>query len=236
MNPVDDGLDIIALPCFAEPFSSLSHIAAALVVLVWGGALVWRGRGYRSSLALFVFCAVFLLSMSGLYHSATPGSVARRVFQRLDHAGIWLLIAGSFTPVHMLLFERLFWRWGVLSLVWVIAVAGLTLKTVFFEQMSEELGLALYLGLGWFGVVSGVRGLRLYGARELVPVAVGGFAYSAGALVDYLGWPVAVRGVIGPHELFHIGVIAGLFAHMAFIARHLDRRLIEGSVAVSGEA
>lgn len=219
--------EIVRLSYIAEPFSSLSHMLSAAVALVWGIGLVRRGQGYRPSLCVFLFGAVFLLSMSGVYHLLERDSTARLVFQRLDHAGIWLLIAGSFTPIHMMLFQRFFWRWGVLCMVWTLAISGLTLKSIYFEAISEELGLALYMGLGWLGVLSGIRATQLYGIRKLAPVVVGGIAYSAGAATDYFRWPVVLEGVIGPHEVFHVGVITGLFFHAMFIRQQLELKRSE---------
>lgn len=212
---------IFAIPGFSEPFSSMSHLLAALVMLIMGLVLVWRSRGNRKQLitfSIFTFCGVFLLSMSGVFHLLEPHSTGRDVLQRLDHAGIFLLIAGTFTPIHGILFKG--WRcWGMLFPIWTIAITGLTLKTIFFVGFPEWFGLTLYLGLGWIGVVSAFQIKHLYGFTFIKPLIYGAIAYSLGAVMEFLRTPVIISGVIGPHELFHVAVLLGLGFHFYFVSR-----------------
>ena len=133
-----------------------------------------------------------------------------------DHAAIFLLIAGSFTPIHAILFRGL-WRWGALALVWTLAMVGVILKVLFFARMPEWLGLMLYLGFGWFGLFSGIALARRYGVAFVRPVLFGALAYTLGAVIDFLRWPVPLPGIVGPHELFHVAVLAGISCHWLFI-------------------
>ena len=149
---------VLAIAGFSEPFSSITHLLAAGIFFVLGIVLMHRGRGHTGrivALGIFSFSIVFLLAMSGVYHLLEPGGTARAVLQRLDHAGIFFLIAGTFTPIHALLFTRSL-RWGILLFIWAVAITGITLKSIFFEDMGESLGLALYLGLGWVGALTGI--------------------------------------------------------------------------------
>lgn len=211
--------NIVPIPGFSEPFSSLSHLFAAGACVFAGFHLLRRGRGDASRvfvLAVFVFSCVFLLSMSGVYHLLAPGGGGHKVLQRLDHAGIFLLIAGSFTPVHWLLFHG--WaRWGVLLLIWALAITGMTLKAIFFDDIPEWLGLSLFMGLGWIGLASGIALWRRHGGRLVRPLVYSGVAYTVGGLLEFLRTPVVIPGVLGPHELLHLGVIAGIAFHFAFL-------------------
>src|SRR5687767_13132626 len=102
---------MLSIPGFGDPVSSLTHLAAAVVFAILSGFLVARGRGdagRAASLAVFAFSCVLLLSMSGVYHLLTPDTAARAVLMRLDHAAIFVLIAGSFTPIHVILLRN---RW-----------------------------------------------------------------------------------------------------------------------------
>jgi channel protein (hemolysin III family) len=140
----------------SDPVSSVTHLAGALVFASLAIALVRRGRGSAPrllSLSVFAFSCVLLLSLSGAYHLLAPDSAEKALFKQLDHAAIFLLIAASFTPAHMILFRGA-WRWGMLAAVWGAALTGVTLKTVYFDSVPEWLGLTMYLGLGWFGAVS----------------------------------------------------------------------------------
>jgi channel protein (hemolysin III family) len=211
---------IIPIPGFAEPFSSISHLivgntlfGVALPFLLYHG----RGSGWRQ-LYLWVFglSSLFLLSMSGVYHLLGDGFAREEVLRRLDHAAIFVLIAGTFTAAHGILFKGL-WRWGFISLLWLGVAVAVAIKTVFFHSISYGLGLALYLGFGWLGLVSGIKLWRRYGYAFIRPVLWGGIAYSVGAVAEFLQPPEILPGVIGPHEFFHVAVLVGLGCHWYFI-------------------
>ena len=155
--------------------------------------------------------------MSGVFHLLEPQSSARDVLQRLDHAGIFFLIAGTFTAVHSILFRRI-WRWGMLVMIWTIAITSITFKTIYFHDLSEWLGLSLYLGMGWLGAITGVLLYRRFGFVFIKPLIYGAMAYTTGAIMEFIRMPVLISGVIGPHELFHVAVLIGLGYHFAFVS------------------
>jgi channel protein (hemolysin III family) len=209
-----------SIPGFADPFSALTHLGAAGVFFVLS---IWLFRGAvpgavnRASLGVYCFSLLFLLSMSGVYHLLSPGA-GRYVMQHLDHAAIFVLIAGTFTPIHTILF-RGFARWGMLLLIWVTAITGITFKMIFFGSMSEALGSLLYLGMGWIGLISGTLLARRYGFGFIRPLLWGALAYTVGAAVELAGMPVLIAGVVGPHELFHVAVLFGAGWHWVFVYR-----------------
>jgi channel protein (hemolysin III family) len=209
------------IPGFAEPFSSFTHLAAAGVFAVWGVLLLYRSRGKAgrmTAVGVFVFSVVFLLSMSGVYHLLSPTGAGRMVLQRLDHAAIFVLIAGTFTAVHGLLF-RGWLRWGVIALLWALVATAIPLKIVFFDQFPEWLSVSLYIGLGWVGLFSGIIMVRRYGWRFIQPVLWGGIAYTLGAVFEFARWPNPIAGVVHAHEIFHLFVIAGVTLHWLFVSR-----------------
>jgi channel protein (hemolysin III family) len=210
---------LLSIPGFSEPFSSLSHLAGAVVFACLSVPLVRRGRGNLGrmfSLAAFAFSCVLLLSISGVYHLLSPSGAGRYVLHRLDHAAIFILIAGSFTPVHAILFRGP-WRWGMLAAVWTMAITGLTLKTVYFTSMPEWFSLLLYLGLGWFGLVSGIALARRFGFRFVSLVVWSALAYTFGAIADFVHWPAPFPDIIGSHGVFHLAVLAGISFHWRFV-------------------
>jgi channel protein (hemolysin III family) len=211
--------DTYPIPGFSEPFSSLSHLLGAGVFLVLSFPLLRLGLGNFPkfiALGIFSFASIFMLSISGVYHLLSPDGAARVVLQRLDHSAILILIVGTMTPIHQILFKG-FMRWGWLLLVWLIAITTLTLKNVFFTSFPEWLGLVLFLGLGWFGAVSG--GLLWYRKDKsfIKLLLIGGLAYTVGAILEFVEQPLLIRGVLGPHELFHIAVLIGLGFHWKFV-------------------
>lgn len=206
---------------FSDPVSSLSHLLAACAALVGTGLLIGKGRGNGAritALVVFSFALVFLFSMSGVFHLLERGSVARDVLQRLDHAGIWVLIAATFAPIHVILF-RGHRRWTVLAAVWVFAITALVLEIVFFEDVPEGILVTLFLALGWVGGLSGFFFRKAYGDPSIWALVAGGVLYSIGAIIDFSKWPVLIDGVLGPHEIFHFFIMAAAFAHWRFVYR-----------------
>ena len=216
-------MNAISIPGFSDPFSSITHLVGAIVALYFGIRLMYLTgghRGYMIAIAVFVFSVVFLLSMSGVFHLLEHESIGRSVLQRLDHAGIFALIAGTFTPIHSILFKG-FWRWGFLLIIWVLAITGIVTKTIFFTEFAEWLGLMFYLSLGWLGVLSAYLTHRLHGFSIIKPLFYGGVAYTIGASLEFLKLPIVISGIVGPHELFHIAVLAGIAWHWQFVKRLL---------------
>jgi channel protein (hemolysin III family) len=230
---------MLSIPGFSDPVSSLTHLAGAAVFALLSAFLIARGRGDARrviSLAVFAFSCVLLLSFSGVYHLLSPGTAARSVLMRLDHAAIFVLIAGSFTPVHVILLRGL-WHWHLLAWIWLAAITGLVLKTVYFDATPQWLGLLMYLGLGWLGLISTVALARRAGVRFVLPLVWGALAYSIGAVAEFLRWPVLVAGIVGPHEVFHLAVLAGISFHWAFvrgIAGEARARVLHAEIAVLG--
>lgn len=206
---------------FQDPVSSWLHLGGALVFLLLAPRLLHRGRGSAGrvfSLAVFVLAVLTQLSLSGVYHLLPDESAAREVLRRLDHAAIFVLIAGTFTPGHTILF-RGWMRWGILAFVWIVAVTSLTLKTVFFQGFPEWLGLALYLALGWVGALSGALATYQHGFRVVAALLWGGIAYSIGAVLEFARWPILWPGLVEAHELFHVAVLVGIGFHWSCIYR-----------------
>ncbi len=205
-----------------DPFSCLSHLIAAIIFFVIGIFLLRRTRTKLEffCLASFVFSCVLLLSMSGTFHLLPRESSERILFQYLDHAAIFLLIAGTFTAVHGLLYSGRY-RWQWLLAIWTVTITGIMLKMLYFHDIPEALGLVVYLTLGWLGVLGGMSIWRQFGFGFVRPLLLGGLAYSAGALVEYLGYPILLEGVLGPHELFHMAVLIGISFHWSFVSNSL---------------
>ena len=213
--------ELYHLPGFYEPFSAISHLLGAVLFLILGYRLLRRGRGERVRVILlsaYVASSVLLMSMSGVYHMMVRGGVAHRVFERLDHASIVIFIAGTFTAAHGLVFAR-HYRWWPLAFVWAVAVCGVTLRTIFFDNLPQEVGLVFYLALGWVGFGSVVVLWRRYSYSFVALLLWGGVAYSIGAVAEYLCWPVPLPGVIHSHEVFHVAALAGAFCHWLFLWR-----------------
>lgn len=213
-------IEALAIPGFREPVNCFSHLGGAAVFAVLAVFLVCRGRGSFSriaSLAVMAFSAVLMLSLSGVYHMLGVGT-ARESMERIDVAAVFVLIAGTATPIYTTLFTGPA-RWGHLVLVWCVAAAGITFRMVFYSSIPSGIGTGFFVMLGWGLAVSAIVLWRRYGFRFIRPLVAGGVAYSLGAVVLELHWPILIPGVVGPHEIWHAAVLAGLGLHWLFVSR-----------------
>lgn len=205
-----------------DPVSSWSHLLATFGFFIASFYLIYKGRGSKlriTSLILYTFSLIFLFSMSGVFHLLSYNTSARDILQILDHAAIWILIAGTFVPIHTLMFRGPK-RWAVLVLVWTITIPGVVLTTIFFSTMPEWLSLSFYLGLGWIGILTAYFVVSAYGKREARFLFYGGLAYTFGAILEFLRWPYLFDGVLNAHDFFHFFVIFGASLHWYFIYEH----------------
>lgn len=220
--------DLMPIPGFTDPFSSLSHLAGAAVFGALGVRLVRRGlappdepgltrRTRVATLAIFAGASVLLLALSGIFHLLPIGE-ARGLFRRLDHAAIFVLIAATFTPTHTIPLRGV-WRWGMLVFIWAFAVVGVILKMIYFHAAPEWLGLSIYVVMGWCGLVAMIVLGRREGFAFVAPLLLGGIVYTAGAAVELFVRRPLVRGVIRAHEIFHLAVLGGLGLHWCFVWR-----------------
>jgi channel protein (hemolysin III family) len=203
-----------------EPVSSFSHLAAGVLAFFAAVPLVRassRNLGHRVALVVYATAVIALLIISGTYHSLVAGRL-RAIMQHADHLAIWILIAGTFTAIHGIMC-RGFWRRWVLVFVWTYAAVAIVLESIWFEELSGAPCLAMYLVFGWVGVATIIKVGRQIGFWAIAPVWAGGVVFSAGAVLEALGLPVISRRWLGPHELFHFAVIAGVAIHWLFIRR-----------------
>jgi channel protein (hemolysin III family) len=180
--------------------------------------LIRRGRGdwvRTSSLAVMAASSVLLLILSSAYHLSWPGP-ARDFLLRADVAGVFLLIAGSMTPIHAILFSGRS-RWLALTLIWTIAIAGILLRMIYHEFVTDAVGVSIFLMCGWGSLVTAIVLWRRYGWEFMKPAVLAGASYTLGAIVLLFHGPTLVTGIIGPHELWHLAVLSGLSMHWRFV-------------------
>lgn len=182
------------------------HQAAFWASLSGLAALVHVAHNTLALAAAWIYgcatAALYLVSFS--YHVLARSPRARRIMQRVDHSMIFVLIAGSFTPVVLLALHGP-WRWGLLGAVWAIALAGVALKCFALERFPR-LGGGLYIALGWAGLVAAPAFLH----RPILGVLflLGGILYTVGAALFAAGRPRLNPHWFGYHEAWHAFVVA----------------------------
>ena len=194
------------------------HQYAFFVALAAAAPLVLMARSGRAALAAAVYGASLasLFGVSALYHRVTWSVRARRWMGRLDHAMIGLLIAGTFTPFGMLVLADTP-AGRLLPVVWVGALAGILLHVLWFDA-PKWLSAAVYVIVGWSGILGFPHLLDRLGWTATGLMALGGALYSAGAAVYAFRRPNPAPDVFGYHEVFHALVIAAACAHYAVVA------------------
>ena len=196
----------------------LSHEVAFYLALPLGAALVLEARTGRGRAAAVVFATsvAVMFGASALYHRVDWPEARRLWMRRLDHAGIYGLIAGTYTPFGLLVL-RGNWRVVVLSVVWSGAAAAILLKLCWVAA-PKWLSAVTGIGLGWVGVVVFPQFLSRIGVGGSMLVLAGGLGYTAGALVYAFRRPDPVPTVFGYHELFHALVIVAVGLQYAAVA------------------
>jgi hemolysin III len=194
------------------------HELGFYAALGLGLALVLTARSGLPRDAAIVFSAsvAACFGASALYHRPTWTPPVRAWLARLDHAGVYLLIAGAYTPFAFLVMSP-GWAVPVLALVWSGALAGILLK-LFWVRAPKWLSAAIGLALGWVGAAAFSQLLKLQLPGVLLVVA-GGLLYTVGAIVYVRRRPDPVPRVFGYHELFHVLTLAAtgcLYASVAF--------------------
>jgi hemolysin III len=194
------------------------HQVAFAISLAVGALLIADADGARRRAAAAVFAGsvAFCFGASALYHRVTWTPSVRLWMRRVDHAGVYLLIAGTYTPVCLLVLGGA-WRTVVLAIVWTGAGAAIALKFVWVGA-PKWLAALTGVALGWVAVVALPQLVARLDPAAVVLLVVGGIAYSVGAVVYALRRPDPVPHVFGYHELFHALTIVAVTCQYVAIA------------------
>jgi hemolysin III len=208
-----DALPFRVKPRLRGVFHELAFYAAVGLGIPLG--LTTEGGRARASAIVFASCVVLCFGASALYHRPTWRPRARSWLARLDHAGVYLLIAGTYTPFGLLVLSS-GWAVPVLSVVWGGAAIAILLK-LFWPGLPKRVSAGIGVGLGWVAVVAFGQLLKLP-PGALVLVVVGGIAYTAGAVVYARRRPDPVPQILGYHEIFHLLTLVAAGCQYAAVA------------------
>jgi hemolysin III len=194
------------------------HQGAFIVSLVTAPLLLLSADGSRPRIAAAVFAASVSLCFgaSALYHRVTWSPSKRRWMRRADHAGVYLLIAGTYTPVSLLVLDHTLGH-VILVVVWAGAIAAILLKC-FWVDAPKWLAAAVGIALGWVAVVALPQLVHRLQPSALTLLIAGGLLYTVGAVVYARRKPDPAPAVFGYHEVFHALTIAAAAAQYVAIA------------------
>jgi hemolysin III len=194
------------------------HQWSFFVAVVAGAILVALAPAGRATVAAAIYAVALagLLGTSALYHRIVWPPRARAWLRRLDHSMIFVLIAGTYTPFALLVLDGTL-RNVVLLGVWSGAAAGIVFTLVWVDA-PKWLTAGAYVALGWFSIIAVPEIAQRAGAGALALLAVGGVAYTAGAVVYARRRPDPRPATFGYHEIFHVLVVVAAAAHFTAVA------------------
>ena len=211
--------------CFKEPFPGISHfvgallsVAALVALLVRAEGRVWHVVGF----AIYGTSLILLYAASALAHSIHCSPKIDERLTRLDYSAIFLLIAGTYTPI-CLVPLRGAWGWALLAAIWSLAAVGIWSVWVWRNRRTWARTL-IYICMGWLAILAVGEIVRVFTPAALAWLVAGGVVYSAGAVVFVTDRPHLWPGRFMAHDLWHTMVLAGSAFHfmvmLDFVARH----------------
>lgn len=205
-----------------EPGSAITHfigmmlaVFAAVPLLIKAG--VTSGRHSFTAMAVFMASMVLLYGASTMYHSVNLAGKRLRIFQKLDHMMIFVLIAGSYTPVCLVVLGGDV-GYRLLALVWGIALVGMVIKACWIT-CPKWFSSIIYIAMGWVCVLVFGRLFDTLSTAAFLWLLAGGLIYTAGGIIYALKLPIfnARHKTFGSHEVFHLFVMGGSVCHFIFM-------------------
>ena len=205
-----------------EPGSAITHfigmmmaVFAAVPLLVKAG--ITSGGRCLVALTIFMTSMILLYGASATYHSVNLTGKALNLFRKLDHMMIFVLIAGSYTPVCMIILDNQS-GYALLALVWGIALAGMVIKACWIN-CPKWFSSVIYIAMGWVCLLVFGQLLSTLPTAAFLLLLAGGLIYTAGGVIYALKLPLfnSKHQSFGSHEVFHLFVMAGSICHFIFM-------------------
>ena len=204
---------------FRDPVSGLTHLVSALAALLGLVVLLVRAKTQPTmELAVLIYglSLIGLFAASATYHLVQVGPRALGIFRKIDHAAIYILIAGTYTPICLGFFGG-FWRWGMLGIIWAFALIGVVVK-VFVINAPRWVTTGIYLIMGWISILAVSEIMRTMPPGAIFWLVSGGLWFTFGAVIYILKKPDPFPAVFGFHEIWHIFVMLGCLSHFILVA------------------
>lgn len=209
---------------FRDPFSGFSHLVGGVLSILGMTVLVMNALSGRKMMHLITFLIfgislIMLYSASTVYHLVTISEKAIKKLRRVDHAMIYVLIAGTYTPVCLVALKGTL-GWGLFISIWTLAILGIVLK-LFWLEAPRWLYTSFYLFMGWISVFVIAPLTRKIPYQGIIWLFMGGVLYTLGAVIYATKWPRIKSKIFGFHEIFHLFVLAGSFCHYWMMLKYV---------------
>ena len=208
-----------------RPWSAITHGIGALLALLGTVLLLVKTTLTDAdpwkivSFAIYGGSMIGLYTASTLYHSVKTTAPRRIALRKYDHASIYFLIAGTYTPV-CLTALRGPWGWSLFGVIWALAIAGLVMSLVWIN-CPRKVTSTVYIAMGWLAVIAIYPLWVTLGVRGVSWLLLGGVLYTIGGVLYALKWPGRYNPRFGCHEIFHVFIVLGSVAHFMMIYRVL---------------
>ena len=208
-----------------DPISALTHFIAFLAAILATPVLLVHAAWQRADLSTLISLGIFMISMvllygaSTAYHSFSLTDRGNRVLKKLDHTMIFLLIAGSYTPVCVVSLRGMV-GFQLLTLVWSFAAAGVIFKLC-WVTCPKWVSSVIYIAMGWLCVTAMPQILSELSAAAFGWLLAGGLSYTVGGVVYAIKPRALHQKAFGPHEVFHLFVMGGSLCHFIFMYGYL---------------
>lgn len=206
-----------------RPWSALTHGAGALLAALGTALLLLRaGRAGGPPLHLATFgiygaSMVLLYLASTLYHCVNTSPRGRVALRKLDHSSIYLLIAGTYTPI-CLIALRGGWGWSLFGVIWALALLGMGMSLLWINA-PRQVTAGIYIFMGWLAIIAIYPLGRTLSFRGLFWLLLGGVVYTIGGVLYALKWPGRGNPRFGCHEIFHLFILLGSVCHFLLMYR-----------------
>lgn len=210
-----------------DPYSALTHFIAMLLAMSASIPLLVKAahnpdRTHMLALGIFIISMILLYAASATYHTLDISPKVNQILRKVDHMMIFILIAGTYTPVCMIVLgDRT--GWSLLALVWGIAVVGILINALWIT-CPKWFSSAIYIAMGWVCVFAFSKIVAALPSQAFGWLLAGGIIYTIGGVIYALKLPIfnSIHKNFGSHEIFHLFVMGGSLCHYimmyAFVA------------------
>lgn len=205
-----------------EPGSAITHLIAMLLAMVAAApllvkAVVSDNTNSEIAMSIFIISMILLYGASATYHSLNVSDKIIKIFRKIDHMMIFVLIAGSYTPVCMIVLEGKL-GYTLLGIVWGIAAIGILVKALWIT-CPKWFSSTIYIAMGWVCVFVFSQLWSTLPKMAFLWLLLGGIVYTVGGIIYALKLPIfnSKHANFGSHEVFHLFVMGGSVCHFIFM-------------------
>lgn len=207
-----------------DPGSAITHFVGMLLAIFAAMPLLIKaakepGTMHVAALAIFIISMILLYAASTIYHTLDISPQVNKLLKKIDHMMIFILIAGTYTPVCLIVLGD-GTGWGLLGIVWGIAVGGIVIKALWIT-CPKWFSSILYIAMGWVCVLAFTKIVNALPAEAFGWLLAGGIIYTIGGIIYALKLPLfnSKHRYFGSHEIFHLFVMAGSLCHYVMMYR-----------------